>query len=298
MSTSQTISLADLGTFRDYVALTKPRVTTLVLITMAGGMWLAPQTPSLAVVFAALLGTATVVGSANALNCWIERDADRLMARTASRPLPAGRMHPRHALIFGTCLGLISVPMLTFLVNPLTGLVGAAALISYVAVYTPLKQKSPVALLIGAVPGALPPLMGWTAATSRLEAPAVVLFLILFLWQIPHFIAIAIFRQEDYTRAGMKVLPAVYGAQTAKIHAVFWATILIPVSLLLVPMGVAGTAYLVTALALGLFFLAVTLVGLKSTAGRRWARQLFFASLLYLTLLFVVLIVDAGIGNR
>src|SRR5688572_25744505 len=188
------------GTVRDLVSLTKPRITLLVVITTAGGLWLAPGALSPWTVAVTLLATAIVVASANALNCWMERDSDRLMARTRNRPLPAGRLDARVALVFGVALGVASVPLFTFLVNPLTGLLAAIALVSYVWVYTPLKQKSWTALLVGAVPGALPPLMGWTAATGKLELPGLVLFAVLFVWQIPHFIAIALFRQDDYER--------------------------------------------------------------------------------------------------
>ena len=278
---------------KDLIALTKPRVTLLVLITTAGGMYLAPSSPTWGLILATMLATATVVGSANALNCWMERDLDALMKRTAKRPLPDGRMSADIALVFGVVLGLISVPALTFLVNPLTGLVGAAALVSYVAIYTPMKTRSPSALLVGAVPGALPPLMGWTAVTGQIDAPAVVLFGILFLWQLPHFIAISMFRKRDYSQAGMKVLPAVRGDRVAKIHAVLWAAALLPVSLLLVPMGVAGYLYLVVAGVLGAVFFGMSVMGLKKSAGPKWARKLFLFSLLYLTLVFAALMVDA-----
>lgn len=278
---------------RDFVSLTKPRVTLLVLITTAGGMFLAPASPSVPLMLVMLAAMAAIVGSANALNCWLERDVDRFMKRTARRPLPSGRITARSALWFGLALGVVSVPVLTLLVNPLTGLLGATALVSYVAVYTPMKQRSPSALLVGAVPGALPPLMGWTAVTGSLDAPAIVLFGILFIWQLPHFIAIAIFRRDEYERAGMKVLPVARGMRVAKLHAVLWAGALVPVSLLLVPLGVAGTGYLVVAGALGLVFFAVSLAGLRRAARDRWARQLFFTSLVYLTVLFAALMVDA-----
>jgi heme o synthase len=282
------------STVRDLVSLTKPRITLLVLITTAGGMWLAPSAPSWSLAMVMLLATGAVVGSANALNCWLERDIDRHMRRTAGRPLPAGRLDPRLALAFGLVLGVVSVPVLALMVNPLTGLLGAAALVSYVAVYTPLKQRTPAALLVGAVPGALPPLMGWTAAMGTIDAPAVVLFGILFLWQLPHFLAIALFRSDEYTRAGLKVLPAVRGERVAKLHLVLYAGALVPVSLLLVPLGVAGPAYLTVAAVAGAGFFAASLLGLRAAAGGRWARGVFIVSLVYLTALFAALLVDAG----
>jgi protoheme IX farnesyltransferase len=288
----QQLSLGD--TVRDLVSLTKPRITTLVVLTMLGGLWLAPVNTGLAVVLVMLVATATVVGSANALNCWLERDIDRNMRRTARRPLPAGRLDPKLALAFGLTLGLVSVPTLALAVNPITGLLGAFALVSYVAVYTPLKQRSPWALPIGAVPGALPPLMGWTAATGRLEGPGLVLFGILFLWQLPHFIAIALYRKRDYAAAGFKVLPAVRGELWAKLQAVVFSLALVPVSLLLVPMGVAGPIYLWVAGIAGAAFAFVSLLGFRRGAGPRWARRLFITSLVYLTVIFAALLVDAG----
>ncbi|HEX6240482.1 MAG TPA: heme o synthase [Polyangiales bacterium] len=277
---------------RDLVSLAKPRITLMVLITTAGGLSLAGGVPALTAVLT-LLGTALVVGSANTLNCWLERDSDRLMARTRSRPLPDGRMQPRVALWFGLALGALAIPLLALGVNPLTGALAAIALVSYVAVYTPLKQKSPAALLVGSVPGALPPLIGWTAATGRLEWAGLVLFGILFFWQLPHFIAIAIFRQDEYVRAGIKVLPAVRGLRVAKVHALLHSLLLLAVTMLLVPLHVAGTLYLVVALALGVGMVAMAVRGLSPEAGSKWARQLFAASLIYLPLLFAALAFDA-----
>ncbi len=150
------------ATLRDLVALTKPRITLMVIITTLGGLWLAPGEVPMVTILATLVATAMVVGAANTLNCWLERDSDAFMARTKNRPLPSGRLDPRWALGLGLALGAISVPVLTLVVNPLTGLLAAIALVSYVWIYTPMKQRSPAALLVGSVPGALPPLMGWT----------------------------------------------------------------------------------------------------------------------------------------
>lgn len=283
---------------RDLVALTKPRITLMVIITTAGGLWLAQNhesgSTSWITVIVTLIATAMVVGAANTLNCWLERDVDKHMARTKLRPLPAGRLDPKWALALGLALGAISVPILTMVANPLTGLLAAIALVSYVWVYTPLKQKSPIALIVGSVPGALPPLMGWTAATDELGAPGIVLFGILFLWQLPHFLAISIFRQNEYTKAGIKVMPAVRGNAATKRHAAMYAGALVPVSLMLVPLGIAGTIYLVAAAVLGVGFLAWAVWGLREEAGNKWARQLFFASLVYLPLLFAALALDVA----
>jgi len=269
-------------TLRDVVSLAKPRITLMVLVTTAGGLALAGGVAPLTA-FYTLLGTALVVGSANTLNCWLERDSDRLMTRTQNRPLPNGRLSPQVALWFGLVLGGIAIPMLTLGVNRLTGLLAAIALVSYVAVYTPMKQKSPAALLVGSVPGALPPLQ-WAG---------IVLFGVLFFWQLPHFIAIAIFREAEYTRAGIKVLPAVRGLRVAKVHAVVHSVFLLAVTVALVPLHVAGMFYLVVALVLGGGMLAIAIKGLSPNAGHAWARQLFAASLIYLPLLFVALALDA-----
>jgi protoheme IX farnesyltransferase len=282
-------------TIRDVVSLAKPRITLMVLITTAGGLALAGHVDARTVIYT-LLGTALVVGSANTLNCWLERDIDRLMTRTQNRPLPARRLSPWVALWFGLAMGGISIPLLTLGVNKLTGLLAAIALVSYVAVYTPLKQKTPAALLIGSVPGALPPLIGWTAVTGRLEWAGIALFGVMFFWQLPHFIAIAIFRESEYTNAGFRVLPAVRGLRVAKVHAVIHSLFLVAVSLTLVPLKVAGMPYLVVASLLGLGMVALSIRGFAMPAGAqgyRWARQLFFASLIYLPALFTALALDA-----
>jgi protoheme IX farnesyltransferase len=215
------------------------------------------------------------------------------MARTANRPLPDRRLQPSWALTLGVLMGLFAVPTLTLAVNPVTGLLGAIALVSYVAIYTPMKQHTPAALFVGALPGALPPLMGWTAVTGSVAAPGLVLFGVLFFWQIPHFIAISVFRQEEYERAGLKVLPSVRGIRSAKVQSTVYAGALWLVSLLLVPYGLAGTLYLVAAVALGAHFFWAAVRGFWAQDDNAWAKKLFVASLIYLTTLFAALIVDA-----
>jgi heme o synthase len=283
-------------TLRDLIALTKPRITLMVVITAAGGAYLSPARIEPFRMAVLLLTMSMIVGGANALNCYLERDSDRLMKRTASRPLPSGRLAPGWGLIVGLGLGLSSLPILALSVNVLTAALGALALVSYVAIYTPMKQSSPTALLVGAVPGALPPLMGWTGATGSLDAPGFVLFGILFLWQIPHFLAISVFRQEEYERAGLKVLPSVKGIEASKAQALFYGALLLPVSVLLFPLRVAGPLYLVAALGLGVFFVGAIVKGLREDDPNVWARRVFFASLVYLTLLFGAIGVDALVG--
>lgn len=281
---------------RDVISLTKPRITLLVIVTMLGGMGLAKRVGavvdlSLSKALFALLGTVLVVSGASAFNMYLERDTDALMARTMRRPLPAGRLAPGVALATGIVLGFASVPLLLWKVNLTTGLIAGFALISYSFVYTPLKRRTPLALPIGAVPGAVPPLLGWTAVTGRIDTAGLVLFAILFFWQLPHSLAIATFRCDDYRRAGTKVLPAEYGDRVTRAHIVVESVLLVGVSVLLVPLGVAGAFYLVSALLLGAAFLAVAVAGLRRTAGLRWARWLFAVSILYLVLLMAALTV-------
>jgi len=211
----------------DLVSLLKPRLSSLVLCTLAGGMWLAPGELSLPRWVATLLGTAGTVGAANALNCWLERDRDRFMARTRLRPLPSGRMESGVALGFGILLAVFSLPLLALASNGLTASLGFLALVSYVAAYTPLKPKSPMAMLVGAIPGALPPLMGWTAVTGRIGIGGLLLFGILFAWQMPHFLAIALFRKEEYRNAGYMALPLVSGDDVTRVWMLLW-TVAVP----------------------------------------------------------------------
>lgn len=280
---------------RDLLTLTKPGVTRMCVLTTAGGMLLAPGSVSASLALATLLGTTLAVAGANAFNMWWERDIDRLMARTRRRPLPAGRMAPRTALGFAAVLSLVAMLVLGLGANPLAAALAGAAIASYVLVYTPLKVRTPAALVVGAVPGAVPPLVGWTAVTGGIEAPAVILFLILLVWQIPHFIAIALYRKQEYARAGIRVVPLVRGEAIAKIQAVAWAMLLVPLSLMLAPMGVAGGMYVACALALGMGFLGWSFTGLDDGAGPRWARGYFFASLVYLPALTLALVLDVAL---
>jgi protoheme IX farnesyltransferase len=280
----------------DLVTLAKPRITALVMATYAGGMWLAPGHLPRWRAFMTLLGTALIVGAANALNMFIERDVDKLMARTAGRPLPQGRLSSSAALVFGTSLAAIALPLLLLAGNLVTGVLGGLAFVSYVAIYTPMKRTSSAALFVGAVPGALPPLMGWTAVTGRVDAGALALFGILFLWQIPHFLAIAIYRSDDYGRAGFEILPLSIGDRPTRFVIVASSAALVAASLVLGSLHVAGAVYSATAALLGVGFILCGLAGLRRAASRVWARSLFFASLAYLTLLFAALILDRALA--
>ena len=278
-----------LAWLRGLIALAKPRITGLVVITFAGGLWLAPGPIAHWRALMTLIGTAFLVASSNTFNMYLERDVDPLMERTRDRPLPRGILSPETSLVFGALLACFAVPLVFLGSNLLTGLLGLAALGSYVAVYTPLKRHSAAALFIGAVPGALPPLMGWTAVTGRLDAPGLALFAILFFWQIPHFCAIAIYRASEYARAGFKVLPARVSRATTLVTMVLFSVGLVAATLVLQPLHVAGTAYLACALVLGAIFIGWTAIGFRRGAAPSWARGLFLYSLVYLTVLFVAL---------
>lgn len=288
-----------LGVARDLVQLCKPRITVMVIVTALGGMWLASRMAgaeiTIEIAIAALVGISLVVSSANALNMYIERDVDGLMERTASRPLPTGRLAPAVALWWGIALGAVSLPLLAVLVNGLTAALAAASLFLYVLVYTPLKRVSPIALLVGAVPGAAPPLLGWTAATGTVDSVGVALFAVLFFWQLPHFLAIATFRCQEYERAGIRVLPAVRGERATRIQAVLFTVALVVSSLVLVPLGVTGPIYLINAIVLGGLFLAVSINGFpsKQPSAVRWARSVFAVSLIYLPLMIAAMMVSA-----
>jgi protoheme IX farnesyltransferase len=279
------------STLIDVVALVKPRITFMVLCTTIGGLLLAPVSVDRSHVLFILFGVALIVGGANALNMYLERDVDRLMDRTKLRPLPDGRLRPEVALVFGVLISLLAVVLLTFGVNPLTGFLAAFSLIAYVLVYTPMKRRSTAALLIGAVPGAIPPLLGWTAATGTLDRPGLALFLLLFFWQLPHFIAISIFRKDDYARAGLKIVPVERGVEGAKQQIVLYSGGLILVSVHAAQVGFGSTVYFYTALLFGAGFLGMALYGLRASAGDRWARGLFLFTLVYLPALFAALVV-------
>ena len=282
------------GLLLDLVSLTKPRVNVLVIATAFGGLVLAPSQPSVGAALLFLLATGVVVGSANALNCWMERDSDRHMARTRLRPLPAGRLSPTSALLFGLLLAAVSLPALALAANPLTALLGAIALVSYVCVYTPLKRRSPLAIYVGAIPGAMPPLMGWTAATGRIDAGGLSLFAILFLWQVPHWLAIATYRRSEYARAGLRALPVVKGVDVAMRVALVFSLLLAAAAVLPVLLGVAGWIYLVAAIALSVYFVDAAIVALRR-ADAKSARKLFIASLIHLSLLVLALGIDAAV---
>ncbi|MBK7579164.1 MAG: protoheme IX farnesyltransferase [Myxococcales bacterium] len=266
--------------------LTKPGVTRMVLVTTAIGAILAPGPVVLSKLVIAVVATAAVVGAANALNMYLERDVDALMTRTRERPIPSGRIAPEVALWFGVTLALAGLVGLTFLVNALSGLLCAVAFLSYVLVYTPLKRVTPLALHIGAIPGAIPPLIGWASMTRSLSLPAFSVFAILLVWQIPHFLAIAMFRAKEYEGAGLLVYPSVRGIPAAKKAVVRYSILLLAVSLVPAWMGLGGAPYVVVASVLGLTQVVVAVRGFRAPDLQLWAKRLFLATLPYLLVVY------------
>ncbi len=282
-----------LGRVLDYISLTKPRIIVLLLITALASMLIAaPATISLGVIFFTLLGGALSAASANAANCLLDRDIDALMYRTRRRPLPARRVEPPFAFAFATVLAVTAFVLLAVLVNLLSAVLAMGALVFYVAVYTVwLKRTTPQNIVIGGAAGAMPPLVGWAAATGRVELPAILLFLIVFLWTPPHFWALALYRREDYTRAGIPMLPVVAGEEETRRQILLYSLVLVAVTLLLYPLGAMGLLYAVSAVVLGACFLALALQ-VRRTRTVAAAVRLFAYSLLYLALLFAAMAAD------
>jgi protoheme IX farnesyltransferase len=282
----------------EYVELTKPRVAVLVLFTVGAGVLLAGgRDLPLLVLLHTVLGTALVAAGAAALNQWYERDSDALMRRTEKRPLPSGRLQALEVFVFGLALGLGGVIYLALaLSHVLAALIAAVTFLLYVAVYTPLKRRTPLNTLIGAVPGALPPLIGWCAVRGELTREAGVLFLILFLWQVPHFLAIAWMYRAEYARAGLLMLPVVDrdGQRTSQ-NMILYCLALLAVSLQPVLFGEAGLLYLGGAVLLGLAFLA-TALGFQRWRTHCQARRVLRASLVYLPGLLALLLLDRALG--
>jgi protoheme IX farnesyltransferase len=278
---------------RDYLTLTKPEVTFLVVAAAALGFRLAvPGRLSSTAFAAALVGTALVSGGTGALNMLWERKADARMRRTAQRPLPAGRVSPAAALAFGLVLAAAGGACLWLFTTPLASLLALGTLASYLLVYTPLKPRSRWCTVVGAIPGAAPPLIGWAAVRGQLDAEAWVLYAILFLWQFPHFLAIAWMYRHDYARAGMLMLPPADTTGTATFTQILGFTaLLLPVSLVPVALGWAGPVYGVGAAALGGAFLASGVWAARDRSSAR-ARVLLHASVAYLPLVYALLALD------
>ncbi len=278
---------------RNYIELTKPSVTWLILMSTAIGYYFGLEDGwRLPVLFHTLLGTGLLASGTAALNEWYEREGDAKMRRTRGRPIPSGRISPNRALVFGVSISVLGFADLLVAVNPLSALCGLFTLLSYLFVYTPLKRRTPHATTLGAFPGAMPPLIGYAASAGQLTSKAWALFAILFIWQFPHFLSIAWMYREDYARAGIRMLPVVEpdGKATAR-QIVLCSLLLIPVSLLPAHLAMAGQWYWLGALLLGLGFLYTGLrAAIERTAVR--ARRVLLASVVYLPVLYGLMLLD------
>ena len=282
---------------RDYIALTKPRITWLILMSTGVGYFFGLRGISFGqinwwTVLHTILGTGLIASGTAALNQWSERDADAKMHRTADRPIPSGRLIPGRALAFGAALAVAGFAELSIFVNLLSGVLGALTLVSYLFLYTPLKQRSWLSTTVGAFPGAMPPMIGFAAASGTLTSEAWVLFAILFFWQFPHFYAIAWMYRDDYARAGIRMLPVVEpdGNSTARQMLIYLA-VLIPVSMTPALVGMSGKFYVLGALALGIWFLySGARVARERTSLR--ARGVLLVSVFYLPILYGLMLLD------
>ena len=278
---------------RDYVALTKPRLNFLVVATSAAGYYLgAVGAPELVPMAIAVGGTALVAGGAAVLNQVYERDTDALMRRTRNRPLPDGRVAHGDARVFGIVLSALGLALLFARANAFAAGLALATLIVYLIVYTPMKRRTPMATLVGAVPGALPPLIGWAASHGSVSPGGAALFAIVFLWQIPHFMAIAWMYRDDYRKAGFPMLPVVEpSGRRAGRQALLYTAALVPVTLVPTLVGVSGAIYAACAALLGaaLLWLAIQFANTRTD---RSARALFFGSITYLPLLWIAMIMN------
>ncbi|MCQ2000832.1 heme o synthase [Arthrobacter zhaoxinii] len=288
---------------RAYVALTKPRVIELLLVTTLPTMIFAERgLPSLGLILATMVGGALAAGSAGAFNCYIDRDMDKLMKRTKNRPLVTGEVSPREAMVFAWVLGIVAIALLWFGANPLTGLLGVGAIFLYVVFYTLiLKRRTTQNIVWGGAAGCMPVLIAWAAVTNKVEWPAFILFMIIFLWTPPHYWPLSMKYGEDYRNASVPMLGAVAGAKLVSVQVVLYAYATVACSLLLVPVGGAGWVYTIAALLSGGWFIAEA-HRLHSRAQReelndKSAMKVFHLSISYLTILFLALAVDPFVGS-
>jgi heme o synthase len=283
-------SIAGVG---DYIELMKPRVMSLVVFTALVGLLVAPGHIHPVIGLTALICIAVGAGAAGALNMWYDADIDACMARTAARPIPAGRLAPGEALAFGLTLASFSVVVLGLLVNILAAALLAATIAFYIVVYTVwLKRTTPQNIVIGGAAGALPPLIGWTAVTGSVAVEPIVLFLIIFFWTPPHFWALSLYRAEDYARAGVPMLPVVAGARETRRQILLYTLILAPLGIAPWLLGYAGPLYGIVAAATGAIMIALAFRIRAEDEANTASKQMFAFSILYLFLLFAMLLVD------
>jgi heme o synthase len=288
------VSEASVG---DYLALMKPRVMSLVVFTALVGLMVAPAHVHPMIGFTALLCIAVGAGAAGALNMWYDADIDAVMSRTASRPIPRGRIAPGEALGFGMTLAVFAVAVLGLLVSWVAAILLAFTIFFYVAIYTMwLKRWTPQNIVIGGAAGAFPPMIGWAAATGGLAVEPCLLFLIIFLWTPPHFWALSLVRTDDYARARVPMLPVVSGPEETRRQILLYAVVLMPVGAAPWLLGYAGAIYGITALAAGAVMVALAWRLRVARADHKAAMQLFAFSILYLFILFAVLLVESGLG--
>ena len=279
----------------DLIALTKPRIISLLLVTTVGAMYVAGR-PSWLLVLIVSVGGYLMAGGANAVNMYLDRDIDDLMARTRLRPIPSGRMAAPAVLAFGVALATAATGLLAHFVNVLTAALALAGFYFYVFVYTRwLKRRTPQNIVIGGAAGAFPPLVGWAAVTGRVDLAAIYLFLIIFYWTPPHFWALALLKQRDYERAGVPMAPLVWGEGETKSQMLWYTLILGAVSVLPVGFGAFGGVYAVSAIALWIVLLIGVLAVRRPTATAKAAWSVYKYSLLYLALLFLAMVVDRRI---
>jgi protoheme IX farnesyltransferase len=282
------------ATLRDYFELSKPRIIVLLLITTLAAMVMAQRgLPPLALVFWTLLAGALAAGSAGAFNCAYDADIDKIMKRTADRPIPRGRISVRAACIYASIMGAVSFAIFFFLVNPLAAYLSLAGNLYYVLVYTMwLKRTTPLNIVIGGAAGAVPPLVGWAAVTHSMGAPALGLFALIFLWTPPHFWSLALAVETDYEKAKIPMLPNVYGDERTKREIIYYSIILVVASLALYPLHVMGALYFGAAAVLGGIFLIDAFRTWREKNGTVDARRLFRFSLVYLALMCAVMVID------
>ena len=286
-------SIPETTAWRDYYELTKPRVVTLIVFTAIVGMFLAvPGLPSLAAVVFGTLGIGLAASSAAVVNHVLDARIDIQMARTRQRPLPQGKLSESSALAFAGVLGVTSMLILWFLVNPLTAVLTFASLIGYAIIYTAyLKRATPQNIVIGGAAGAAPPVLGWTSVTGEIHSDALLLFLIIFVWTPPHFWALAIARKDDYAKAGIPMLPVTHGNEFTRVFILLYTILLVLITIMPYLSGMSGLIYLVTALVLGGMFLYYA-VRLKRDDGLELPMQVFRFSINYLMILFAALLID------
>lgn len=281
---------------RDYIALLKPRVMSLVVFTGLVGIVVAPVPINPVLAFVAVLCIALASGASGAINMWYERDVDALMMRTRNRPLPRGRIAPEHALEFGVVMLCVSVLLMGVALNWFAAALLASAAAFYVFIYTIwLKRSTPQNIVIGGAAGAFPPMIGWVAATGQLELPAIVLFALIFFWTPPHFWALALYRSDDYARAGIPMLPVVAGERVTKMQMLIYTILLVPIALAPCFLGFAGWLYAITAILFSIGFIAYA-AAVFFDKDYKIAKGMFKFSLLYLTSLFMALLIERVAG--